>query len=615
MPTDALPLTLLHLALAISLAALLVRRARAEPAIAAGLGMAPLIWPLSAWASGRVPIGWMSPLREGTTWNHAEVVAATAMRQGPAMERMWVGLLPIEADLGGLVAADLALGVVGLVVLAPSLARLAGSGWAAAALVLAAATSPTMVNAALSETGGPLTVWLLSLGGLPVATLLEPRWDGAEPPASPGQDPRWEGAARASSVRDRERASGSIETGSSPWGGAVDGPAAQTSTTPGSPRPLDAAGAGDRWLARLALGLLAGCVASERLEPSILPAAAAVLLGASDTLDGWAARALAPLRARWRWASAALVALALWRPVWVVDPVWLGQVAVLLTAAQPWSLSWAVLPVEAARHLGPAVVGLAVVGGWSALRRPFGHALITPAVLLLGALYRAEAHQPWLFAPQQASAWELVRYAPHLLVPGLVLAALGWRRLGLRPAWLGLLFIPPVPAAVRWLDPVEATHPGGLASMGAYVVDQDAQREVRALYTATVAWPACAILLRVRPWGPIGTQRGLVWAALVREEGSLRLLRRGAPADVGPAEAAALLFPGATCAAAWRGLDCDTTPDADCAVLDALPAHGEASWPSRPFVHPDHGVRWTETARMGWREIPGVAAPWVRAGE
>lgn len=487
--------------------------------------------PLLAGAlNGRLSMAWMSPLREGTSMNHAEVVAAEAIQQGPGMTGLWMEILPVTFDLGGVVVANLAFAISAILLLLPSLTRISGSRSVGVALALAAVLSPTMEVTALSETGGWLTVWMTALGALPCATLVGP----------------------------------------------------------GSPT--------DRAIARAALVLQALAFATVRLELMALPLAACALGLAPAACDEAVQRRLTPTALAA--GAAAVAALVVLHPVYLADPVQFGHASILLTVLQPWNALWAALPFEWARHLPLPVVLAAMVGLWDLPRRPFGAAGLGLIVLLLGALYRAEAHQPWLFDPTGASGWELVRYAPHLLVPMLALAALGTRKIRLpAPVWLALALIPPLSRPLPLLGAVEPPD-----VFGARVVDQDAQREVRALYGHLLDHPDCAVLLPVRGWGPIDSDRSLTWAALTDDAIGAHLHREKLP-PMGPVEAAQRLVPEARCVVVWRSLDCGTTPDADCSAVDALPHLSDERWPSRPFVHPAHGVRWTDETWVGWRSL------------
>lgn len=498
-----------------------------------------LVWPLASLLllpviSGaldhRVPVAWLCPLREGTSMNHAEVVAAEAIQQGPGMTGLWMELLPVTFDLGGVVAANLGFVVSAMILLAPALTRISGSRWVAAALLTATALSPTMEASALSETGGWRTVWMVSLMALPVATL----------------------------------------------------------TSVATPQ--------ERALARTALLLETLAFTGVRAELMILPVAACGLGLAPRAWDDGFARMLRPRGAA---LACAVVGVLAWlHPVFIADPLRFGHAAVLLAVLQPWNVLWAALPLEWARHLPLPIVGAAMVGLAALLRRPFATAGLGLGVLLLGALYRAEAHQPWLFHPAGASGWELVRYAPHLLAPMLALAALGAR--GSRipgPVWMVLALIPPISRPLTLLGTVEPPD-----AFGARIVDQDAQREVRALYQRLLDQPDCAILLPVRGWGPIGSDRSLTWAALTYDRIGAHHRREKLP-PMSPADAAVALVPEATCVAVWRSLDCNTTAGADCAAVDALPHLSDERWPTRPFVHPEHGVLWTEETWVGWRSL------------
>ncbi len=477
-----------------------------------------------------VRLAWISPLREGTSMNHAEVVAAEAIQQGPGMTGFWMELLPVTFDLGGVVAANLAFAISSFFILQPILTRLSGSQEVATALLLATALSPTMEVTALSETGGWLTVWMTALAALPVATLL----------------------------------------------------------TPSTPA--------DRALARGALVLQALAFAAVRTELMALPLAACGLGVTPPAWDDWVQRRLT--RTMLAAGAAVVAALIVLHPVYLADPLQFGHASVLLTVVQPWNVLWAALPLEWARHLALPVVVAAMVGLGAALRRPFASAGLGLVVLMLGALYRAEAHQPWLLHPSGASGWELVRYAPHLLVPMLALAALGARHLPIpKPAWLVLALIPPLSRPLTLLGTVEPAD-----DFGARAIDQDAQREVRALYQHLLDEPDCAVLLPVRGWGPIGSDRSLTWAALTYDAVGAHLHREKL-APMGPAEAAQALIPAENCVVVWRSLDCGTTPGADCSAIDALPHLSDDRWPTRPFVHPEHGVRWTDETWVGWRSL------------
>lgn len=505
------------------------------------VGDRDLVWPLGSLAllpliSGAldhsVPVEWLSPLREGTSINHAEVVAAEAIQQGPGMTGLWMEVLPVTFDLGGVVAANLAFVVSAMLLLAPMLTRISGSRWVAAGLLIATALSPTMEASALSETGGWRTAWMEALMALPVATLLTP------------------------------------------------------------------ATSAERALARTALLLETLAFIGVRAELMILPLAAC---GIGLAPPAWDDVVASWFRPRWLALAGVVVCLLAWlQPVYVVDPVRFGHAAVLLTVVQPWNVLWAALPFEWLRHLPLPTVAAAMVGLFEVLRRPFGTAGLGLIVLLLGALYRGEAHQPSLFNLAGASGWELVRYAPHLLVPMLALAALGARRIRVPgPVWIALALIPPISRPLTALGTIEPPD-----AFGARVVDQDAQREVRALYQHLLDEPDCAVLLPVRPWGPIGSDRSLTWVALTYDVIGAHFHREGL-APMGAAEAAAALVPGATCVAVWRSLDCNTTPGADCTAVDALPHLSDARWTTRPFVHPDHGVLWTEETWVGWRSLKG----------
>lgn len=517
-----------HLLLAGALAVVLRDRARRHaaerhlPALA--FAAAALVPALAAALDHRVPVAWLTSLREGTSWNHAEVATATSFQQSPGMESFWLEVLPVTRDLGGVVAANLALQAAALLLLPFALHRLAGP-WAALLLTAALAASPTTHATALSETGGPLTQLLLLLALPGAATLREP-------------------------------------------------------------------GAPGRRVAALSLVLVAAALAPVRLELIVFPLAGLVVLPGFDArLRAWADRLPVLPTALVAAALAATCALAL--PVLRVEGTPSPHLDVLLTALQPTNPTWGALPLELLRHLPAGAALLAIAGAVGALDTRRG--LAGPLLFALGALYRAEAHDAFLFGPHSASGWELLRYAPHLLVPALLLAATAWDRLPRRAR----LVLAPLCLLPPWghtlLRPVEAAHPHGLDLPWSGAVAQDQQREVRALVQRMRAAPACGILLRARPWGP--ARADLAWIALRPEDGRHRFVRHRGDPSADPATAAAELLPGVPCVAVWRSLDCQ--PDR-CPGLDALPPEQLWTWDSRPFVHPDHGVAWPREVTVGW---------------
>ena len=130
-------------------------------------------------------------------------------------------------------------------------------------------------------------------------------------------------------------------------------------------------------------------------------------------------------------------------------------------------------------------------------------------------------------------------------------------------------------------------------------MDQDPQREVRAILAFTEAHPRCALLTRALPWSGSERGGGLRWTALVPWRGAWRVR------DDLRWEGGAVRGEGVPdCVFGLRSLDCGVVGREGCGWLDGREIEG-ARWEHRPYVHPDHGATWRGEVEVGWVRLVG----------
>ena len=548
--------------------ALLVRQAwPGEGRRVAGtvVGMAVLsLWGL--WVAGpALPVGWISPVREGFTPVHLVLTSGHGATSGVIHDVLGRALAPGQNGLRRLVGLNLGATLAFLLGLGVLLHRLWGRAglWVLGGVAVAPATWTLAFAETSSGTAAPVVLGF---------------------------------ALTVPVLRDPDR--------------------------PGSTRALAAlvhAGLTILLLGvRVDTGLLAGLA-------GLLAGLAGV--GAVSRWEGAWTRGWTPRRAALAVGALAAVGLVAWglHLWWYVElPFPLGALgrghggrvlgvpshrwARLVLGLEPSLAGWVRWVGPVAASVGPGVAVVLVLAVIRGLRRPLwtAGALAWP---LVASAYLASSH----LARDGMSPAEVTRHMISWL-PLIWLLVLDeaaqrvpvgrrWPWL-LALAWPALPFPGGLPAPRPGVDPALAAFapsdgwPGPVsppASLG--------QWEVQALLARREAFPDCAIVSFGRSW----QGHDDVWAAHVpwapkaglHVPGWLDTPRLGPEV---PLESAleALVGPSG-CVHVWQGVDCASQT---LTCPDMGPLDERWTWPAVPYVHADHGMRWAVgDVEVGWRVV------------
>lgn len=561
-----------HLLLALGLLTLLIwwlrRHPDDRPHVAASLLLGAVWVPLSYWLLAPAAPTWLyTAIREGYTLRDVQMAAGSMAQNGVLLDRFWrPTFIPPDRSGTALDVLRIQLGLGGLAILLwwPIARRLARSNRGAAVVWLLAALNLNHLHSLISETEAPSAALYLVASVLPFAVLVHP---------------------------DRSRPAA-----------AIAGLTLGLCTAILGTSRLDLMGAG-------LLALLTGSL-------SALPRARAVEARWAAACD----RALAAVRQRPWWLllapAAWLLAGTLIRPMELIRDHLLGELYWLRMAVDPLNPTWATLPVFAAAFvpLGGVLLGLA--GALDGLRRPLRGGGLPLTVFILWGAYYAAAHGGRLDDRQRISLFELYRYAMLLAPIGWLWMARGWAVL--TPALrdrpraaafaCALCLLPPMPEAVLLLPHRHPRSPPVSELLPRFgLIDRDPQRQVRALLDLAERYPQCTLLTWSARWGaPPVADRG----DLVRWQPS-RARRPLSVTSATPDPRAALqtaLQDAPGCVLWVEALDCqlDLPAPTACDLLrpDTTPIEQRA-WPTRPYLHPEHGARWRPEVQWSVRAFPG----------
>lgn len=350
------------------------------------------------------------------------------------------------------------------------------------------------------------------------------------------------------------------------------------------------------WIVLAALTFLIGATRPEVAGfglGALLVATARLAFGDAALADRWrrlGAWAVSPRR--WSaWQVVALGALVLIAWLEPPDAPTFGRFGWFVHGLHPRGDHTFPLPLVLTSLVPAGVVVLGVVALVGAIRSPFRGFLAPVALLLVLRIYMVASH---------GVLFERNRYGAYIVVPLILVAALGWRELmgfarqrgwSSRPVALGigvLLLIPPLdPAAGTLQADGRAAHT--LDPLG-WPVRTEQQAEVQFLLAARERWPDCALVTRVTVSNG-GLDRGgppHSWILLAE--------RRLEPiAD--PEEA-----PYA-CVLVYRGLDCGLATSDGCEGLGGE-ALMEAVVAPTPYNDPEYGV-YRDEIRLGVYALRG----------
>jgi hypothetical protein len=562
-----------HLWLWVGLTCLLVWWLRQHPedrphvagALVAGAAWIPAVY---WWIAPAIPLWAYTPMREGYTLHDLQMAAGAMAQNGVLVDRFWrPTFIPPTRSGNALDVLRMQLGLGGLAVLLfwPAARRLSGSTVGALVVTLVAALNPNHVHALLSETEAPTAAPYLVASLLPFAILVHPgRSTGL--------------ALLATSVL------------------------ATATAILGTSR-LDLMGPG---LTALVLGWTAASARARAAE------------------GRWQARYEQLLEATRRRPILLVLATVLWltagtfiRPLEPLREVLLGELYWIRMAIDPLNPTWASLPVHLAASLPLGALLLLIVGAQEGLRRPLRTGGLAITVFILWGAYHAAGHGGRLDDRQRVSLYELYRYTMLLAPVWWVWMARGWSLLAPgfrdRPRWsaalaTALCLTPPLPEAtgvLLWRHPRQPSAAEVLPRWG--LVDRDPQRQVRLLHELAERHPDCGLLTWSAQWGapPSAATGALVLWRPSQARRPLTTVR----VQGDPTTALQGLLNAETGCVLWLdALDCqlDLPAPTPCDLLrPATEPLLEQTWPTRPFLHPEHGATWRPQVRWSARPFPG----------